>query len=81
MISKTAFRSAFLLSFLIFCINPNSAFADNSHARIIRLSYVQGDVRITHNVSGDPLQSADSAWEAAALNAPIEKTSFGVFRM
>jgi len=73
MTSKTAFRS--FLSFAIFTlvISASAAKADNSHARIIRLSFVQGDVRIAHNVNGDPLQSPDNQWEIAALNLPIHQ--------
>ncbi|HWZ99939.1 MAG TPA: FecR family protein [Candidatus Dormibacteraeota bacterium] len=41
--------------------------------RIIRLSYVQGDVRIAHDISGDPLQTGDTAWERATLNMPIHQ--------
>src|SRR5438045_8849446 len=73
MTSKTAFRS--LLSFAVFAllVSASAAKADNSHARIIRLSFVQGDVRIAHNVNGDPLQSPDNQWEVAALNLPIHQ--------
>ena len=73
MTSNTAFRS--FLSFAIFTlvVSASAAKADNSHARIIRLSFVQGDVRIAHNVNGDPLQSPDNQWEVAALNLPIHQ--------
>lgn len=73
MASRTSFRAAVFFGLLAFAVSASSASADTSHARIIRLSYVQGDVRITHNVSGDPLQSSDSAWEVAALNLPIHQ--------
>ena len=73
MTSKTSFR--FLLSLAVFVLiaSTSVAKADNSHARIIRLSFVQGDVRITHHVNGDPLQSPDNVWEIAALNLPIHQ--------
>lgn len=73
MASRTSLRIAVFLSLLSFAAFASSALADSSHARIIRLSYVQGDVRITHNVSGDPLQASDSAWEVASLNLPIHQ--------
>lgn len=75
MTSQTALRRFLCLGFLsvCFCFAANVAAADTSHARIIRLSFVQGDVRITHNVSGDPLQSTDRTWEAATLNLPIHQ--------
>jgi len=72
MTSRIAFRSLLFGAFLVLgTVGP--AFADASHARIIRLSFVQGDVRITHNISGDPLQSGNNAWEAATLNLPIHQ--------
>ena len=47
--------------------------ADSSHARIIRLSLVQGDVRFTRDVHGDPLTSDKATWEGATLNLPIRQ--------
>jgi hypothetical protein len=47
--------------------------ADSSHARIIRLSLVQGDVRFTRDVHGDPLTSDKASWEGATLNLPIRQ--------
>jgi hypothetical protein len=47
--------------------------ADSSHARIIRLSVVQGDVRFTRDVQGDPLASDKATWEGATLNLPIRQ--------
>src|ERR1700737_3531418 len=49
------------------------AVADSSHARIIRLSLVQGDVRFTRDVHGDPLTSDRAAWEGATVNLPIRQ--------
>src|SRR5882762_10559766 len=73
MTSKTAFRSFSSLAVFMLLVSASVANADNSHARIIRLSLVQGDVRIAHNVNGDPLQSPDNAWESASLNLPIHQ--------
>jgi hypothetical protein len=47
--------------------------ADTSHARIIRLSLVQGDVRFARDVHGDPLTSDKANWEGATLNLPIRQ--------
>jgi FecR protein len=52
---------------------PSPASADLSHARIIRLSFVQGDVRVLRDVHGDALTDGKNLWEAAALNLPIRQ--------
>jgi len=44
-----------------------------SHARIIRLSLVHGDVRILHDSKGDPLANDKAPWERAELNLPIRQ--------
>src|SRR6201981_644109 len=50
------------------------ALADSSHARIVRLSLVEGDVRFARDVKGDPLAAdANPGWEAAVLNLPIRQ--------
>jgi len=51
----------------------SSAFADNSHARIVRLSLVQGDVRFAPSFRDDPLTDANAGWQAAPLNLPIRQ--------
>jgi hypothetical protein len=57
---------------LLFAATPPAA-ADASHVRIIRLSLVQGDVRFTRDVHGDPLTSDKAVWEGATLNLPIRQ--------
>src|SRR5258707_15065312 len=47
--------------------------ADTSHARIVRLSLVQGDVRFARDAKGDPLNDSRSGWEGAVLNLPIRQ--------
>src|ERR1700720_925813 len=64
------------LLFILFCglwagVAPVSA--DSSHARIIRLSLVQGDGRFTRDSHGDPLADSNTAWEAAELNLPTRQ--------
>jgi uncharacterized protein DUF6600/FecR-like protein len=49
------------------------ASADSSHARIIRLSLVQGDVRFARDSHGDPLADSKTTWETAGLNLPIRQ--------
>jgi len=50
-----------------------AASADSGHARIVRLSLVQGDVRFARDVKGDPLAESKANWEAAVLNLPIRQ--------
>jgi len=70
MISRKLFP--FILLYALFAgVQP--AVADSSHARIIRLSLVQGDVRFTRDSHGDPLADSKTAWETAELNLPIRQ--------
>jgi uncharacterized membrane protein YgcG len=52
---------------------PGSAWADSSHARVIRVSLVQGHVRFTRDYKGDPLNDQKAVWEDAVLNLPIRQ--------
>ncbi len=49
------------------------ASAENSHARIVRLSLVQGDVRFASAFHEDPLTDAKADWQTAPLNLPIRQ--------
>ncbi len=69
----TYFLSALLLCFVALTLEAPPAAADLSHARIIRLSLVQGDVRFTREAHGDPLTDDKNIWEAAVLNLPIRE--------
>ena len=61
----------FLLSALS---SAPSARADVSHIRIIRISYVQGDVRFARDIKGDPLAGNENiTWENAELNLPVRQ--------
>src|SRR5438046_10618041 len=60
-----------LLSSLFIGAPPPAA--DSSHARIIRLSLVQGDVRFARQTHGDPLSDSSATWETASLNLPIRQ--------
>jgi hypothetical protein len=54
-------------------LGAHPANADSSHARIIRLSLVQGDVRFARATHGDPLADSTAVWETAGLNLPIRQ--------
>ena len=49
------------------------ALADESHARIVRLSLVQGDVRFTQQFHKDSLTDQKAGWDIAPLNLPIRQ--------
>jgi uncharacterized protein DUF6600/FecR-like protein len=65
------FLLVILFSSLFIGIPP--AAADSSHARIIRLSLVQGDVRFARQTHRDPLSDSSATWETASLNLPIRQ--------
>jgi hypothetical protein len=72
--SGTIFRS--ILSFLLlFALSAalQPASADSSHARVIRLSLVQGDVRFAREAHGDPLADQNAQWETAQANLPVRQ--------
>src|SRR6266403_2292095 len=62
-----------LVVLLISLLGAHPATADSSHARIIRLSLVQGDVRFARETHGDPLADSSATWETAGLNLPIRQ--------
>jgi len=62
-----------VISILAFCIGVRPAAADTSHARVIRLSLVQGDVRFARETHGDPLTDSKAVWETAELNLPVRQ--------
>jgi FecR protein len=70
-------RHSSLLSFsavLLFALSvPFLASADSSHARIVRLSLVQGEVRFAREFQNDPLTDPKIVWEVAPLNLPIRQ--------
>ncbi|HLZ52390.1 MAG TPA: FecR family protein [Candidatus Acidoferrum sp.] len=68
-----AFRSLLSLSFIVCLAGIHPAAADSSHARVIRLSLVQGDVRFTREAHGDPLADQKAVWETAQANLPVRQ--------
>src|SRR6266436_4627537 len=73
MISRRLIPSLLLILFCALWAGVAPVAADSSHARIIRLSLVQGDVRFTRDSHGDPLADSKTAWETAELNLPIRQ--------
>ena len=73
MTSGKAFRSIFSFSFFALLAGIHPAAADSSHARVIRLSLVQGDVRFTREAHGDPLADQKAVWETAQANLPVRQ--------
>ncbi len=64
----------FAVVLLLVCmVMPPAASADSSHARIVRLSYVQGDVRFAREFHEDSLTDPKAVWEVGQLNLPIRE--------
>src|SRR6202162_6501170 len=70
---RTFFRVTSILLLALSCSGLHPVYTAASHARIIRLSLVQGDVRILHDSKGDPLANDKAPWERAELNLPIRQ--------
>jgi hypothetical protein len=62
-----------LLVLALSAVLPSVVWADASHARIVRLSLIQGDVRYARSFHDDPLAEGNAAWEQAALNLPLRE--------
>ena len=63
-----------VLTLIIGCaVLPRPALADSGHARIVRLSLVQGDVRFAREFHKDSLDDVKAIWEPAPLNLPIRE--------
>ena len=73
MIPRSLVPFLLLILFCALIAGVQPAAADSSHARIIRLSLVQGDVRFARDAHGDPLADSKTAWENAELNLPIRQ--------
>ena len=73
MTSRKLISSLLFVCMLALFPAARPASADSSHARIIRLSLVQGDVRFARGTHGDPLADSKANWETAGLNLPIRQ--------
>ncbi len=63
-----------LLGLILFALSmPLAALADSSHARIVRLSLIQGDVRFAAQFHEDSVTDPKAVWEVAQLNLPIRQ--------
>ena len=62
-----------LLLLAVCVVMPPVALADASHARIVRLSLIQGDVRYARSFHDDPLTEGNATWEQAVLNLPLRE--------
>ena len=67
------FALSVLSLLLVYTVLPSPVSADSSHARIVRLSYVQGDVRFAREFHADSLSDPKAVWEGAQLNLPIRE--------
>jgi hypothetical protein len=73
MISRKLIPLILIALLVALIVGVRSAAADSGHARIIRLSLVQGDVRYARETHGDPLADSNAGWETAELNLPIRQ--------
>jgi Family of unknown function (DUF6600)/FecR protein len=73
MYKRIPFQAILVVPLLMYCFGTPPANADVSHARIVRVGVVQGDVRFARDVKGDPLAASNAGWETAALNLPIRQ--------
>jgi hypothetical protein len=70
--SKYTFLGFAVLSLFGLCA-PVLTKGDASHARIVRLSLRQGDVRYTREFHQDSMADSKASWELAPLNLPIRQ--------
>ena len=74
MTSRSVFSVLALGALFLLSAAARPAAAHPSHARIVRLSLVQGDVRFTRSAQkNDPLADQNLAWESAIANLPIRQ--------
>src|SRR6266571_5703118 len=73
MTSRKLIPLVLIVLLLALIVGVPSAAADSSHARIIRLSLVTGDVRFAVKTHGDPLADSSAVWETAPLNLPMRQ--------
>ena len=62
-----------LVVLAILVVMPSVTLADTGHARIVRLSLIQGDVRCARSFHDDPLVEGNATWEQAELNLPLRE--------
>ena len=62
-----------LVAPVLWTFAASPAVADSSHARIVRLSLVQGDVRFAREFHQDSMSDSKATWDVAPLNLPIRQ--------
>ncbi len=70
---RSYLRFAIIFVFALSLAAFQPVYTQAGSARIIRLSLVQGDVRILHDSKGDPLANDKAVWSRAELNLPIRE--------
>lgn len=70
---RSYLRFAIIFVFALSFAALQPVYTEAGNVRIIRLSLVQGDVRILHDSKGDPLANDKAPWERAELNLPIRQ--------
>src|SRR5258708_38243382 len=73
MTSRKLIPSILVILLSLLFVGARPAAANSGHARIIRLSLVQGDVRFARETHGDPLADSKAGRENAVLNLPIRQ--------
>src|SRR5690242_16763515 len=73
MMSRKLFPLILVVLLVTLFVGVQLAAADTSHARIIRLSLVTGDVRFAAGTRGDPLSDSNAHWDTAQANLPIRQ--------
>jgi len=58
---------------LLVAFSPAASAADYSHARIVRLSQVQGEVKVARTGSSEGSSGQNLNWEEAVVNLPIRE--------
>ncbi len=71
---RTLLLISVFVGLILFTLSLSSpALADSGHARIVRLSFIQGDVRFTTQFHADSIRDPKAIWEVAQLNLPIRQ--------
>jgi ferric-dicitrate binding protein FerR (iron transport regulator) len=70
---KYASMALLLWTILLIGVGARPVAADESHARIVRLSLLQGDVRFTQRYHANSLTDNKAGWEVAPLNLPLRQ--------
>ena len=67
---RSYLRFAIIFVFALSFAALQPVYTEAGNVRIIRLSLVQGDVRILHDSKGDPLANDKAPWERSRVESP-----------